>query len=655
MSQSKPSSWKFEKSGFPVYSKDHSESFRVPDRPRISEWAERDFRMSSAYAVQGRLKLFPWQREPLDAIAIYDEVFLVGPVQTGKSLLAEVIAAWFMAFETLNMMFCYAKKETIADVFDERIKPLIKGIPCIRKFWDGDDSKLTKRRLKLSHITIRIASANVRSDLASYNAGFIYGSELAKWQNKNFDPVKMLFGRQQASRMLGRKVKAVFETSPIEEGDKSFTETHRSGVLFLTPHYPCPHCLEWIEYSDAQIKELPNAEGKYDHDANRIRLDKAARFECPKCKATITETERLAINDRVTWLAKGESYSEGIIRGRTRATRVVYNWNRLVDTSYSSAECLARYFEALHSPDPNALATYQNEDMARWIRVFSQRGQESWLKSKTQKYLQYGPDAYVPDAVTLLLCGVDTQDDGFYFIVRGFGKGMESWLVRCEFVACDMNIDMNANPAEVWATLNKEIHRWPYQKKSGRKVQMLFGLIDRGGHRSKDVDYIVSHSGFFGAYIGSASKGQLIDRKESGIFFGNTEQLSRIVKKQMETSLWHLPEDIQPAYLEQVLNQYDEEYTDPRGNKRKRWISGDTSGQPDHFRDCENYIVGASLILNLQEQLFDETVVAAYDHAQEQKPAVENSADANHGRGAPEIQSNYMGGTVRDFLKQGGW
>ena len=276
----------------------------------------------------------------------------------------------------------------------------------------------------------------------------------------------------------------------------------------------------------------------------------------------------------------------------------------MVDVSWTMHECLASFYEALRSPDANALKTYRNEDMAEWVKLIADRHKEGYIESKTQKYKQYGADAYIPSGVSILLVGIDTQDAGFYFVVRGYGKNLESWLVRHDFIYCNMDDDKyNNNPANVFEQFTKELYRYPYQKRDGTTLPIFWGLMDRGGHRSADVDYIVDHSSNIGAYIGSTYRtAPLIEEKKSGIYFGHTENLSRNFMHHLETKMCHFPMDVGKAYCEQVLNQYDEKVNVGRGVEKKRWFCKD----PDHYRDCENYVQGAVHHLELHKQFFDE-------------------------------------------------
>ena len=633
---------------FPFW-KGYRELFRIKDFVLPSDWINKHFRLSTAYAIQGRITLFPWQIVPVNAIIFFNTVVFIAPVQTGKSLLGEATSAYMIDNNPVNMMFVYAKKDTVEDVFDERLKPMIRDVPAIRKYWSGFEDDLTRKKLKLYNCIIRIASAGLKTEIATHNAGFVYGSELAKWPKKAFSQTKAIEGRKQASRMLGRKTRTLYETSPEHDQDPSYIETHKSGTVIFNPNYQCPHCNHWQVLTDRHIKELPDKKGNFDHNPERIKNDRAVWYECENCKHEITEDERIQMSLNVRWLTKDKKFPfEDIIKSENHPERAVFNWNRLVDTTWSFAECLAAFMEAINSPNPNDLKTYRNEDMAEWVKLIAKRYEDSFIRSKCLRYTQYGADAYIPDGVSMLLLGGDTQDNGFYFVVRGYGKNLESWLVRADFIHCDMKDEKYNNPAEVFETFTKEINRYPYQKKDGTVLPIFAGLVDRGGHRSGDVDYIVDHSPNIGAYIGSAQKlSPLIEQKKSGHYHGNTENLSRIVMKQMESKVWHLPKDIQPEYCTQVLNQYDEEIVDTRGNKKKKWTCKD----PDHYRDCENYLAGLVIALDLQSQLFDEMNVANLE--KEINESAKEKTEDNTVLRPEEIPDNFMEKFNDEMGKQG--
>jgi phage terminase large subunit GpA-like protein len=370
---------------------------------------------------------------------------------------------------------------------------------------------------------------------------------------------------------------------------------------------PCPNCGKYQELTDEQIREIPNERGEKDHNPQRILKENAAEYECIACKGVILDIDRWKMIKQYKWLAEGEDFVNGEIINRNKerdSSRDVCFWpNRLLSMpdKFTFADCLASFFSARSSPDPKAWQAYQNEDMARFINPKAEMTSYSYLLSKQLDYYQYSELAKIPQGVEILFCGIDAQDDGFYYIVRGFGRNMETWLVRQDFIKCDMKDSRFNDPAEVLAVVRKGLLTPAYIREDGFEMSIYAGFFDEGGHRQADVRYVCKHLNFLRSYKGSSTPGaDLIKRSSTGDhFLGNTQQLSEIVHRYMTGSTWYYPKDISKSYLEQVVKQYWQEERDSKGNLKYRWVKGGN----DHYRDCENYIMGMVMLNNLQERL----------------------------------------------------
>ena len=615
------------------------DSFSVREPISPVAWAEENMLLvaGAGYATTGKLVLFPWQREALNAIAEYDRVIYCGAVQTGKSLIAEC-ALWYVVDNIpMHTMCCYAKRQTVEDVFQDRIKPTIEAVPFLRRLWDGNPDNLTKDKIKLRNSIIRVASAQVKNDIATFSAGLIYASEVCKYRELDYDVIKLLRGRQEAYGMIGRK-KEILESSPIEENDTLHKEMFTSGVINLEPYFPCPTCNTYQVLTLDQIKEVPNAQKEKDHNPERIRQDEAAYYECIYCGNSIQEHHRIDIGERVVWAAKDEKIKPDgtLATPRRKTSGVSFQWSRLVDYSFKYSECLARFFEASRAGSPVKLRSFLNEDMGQYSTIKAEERSTSWLLTKCAKYTMR--DDLIPKDVLVIICGVDTQDNGFYYVLRGFGAGKESWLLDCDFIACDMQKDQA--PQIVLDTVEKYIHRRELFTVDGRRLFINIGLIDRGGHKANFVDYIAARMDSFYAYIGSKEKlHPLVKAGKEDIYWGNTENLGKIVASDADKDNWHLPEDVPQDYLNQFVKQYEREEVDRYGNTLKKWVKGGA----DHYRDCENMIQAGLIVLGVDEVLFDGEKVeeAKRDQA---RPEIEEQ---------PQQQNNYFSDIQSRWQKRG--
>lgn len=586
--------------------------FRFRQIKKPSEWAKDNFKLAGrGYSGTGSVYFEgrEWQIDIVDAITKYKDITICGPVQTGKSLCGiDIPWAWWNANIGGRSLIVYADKETVVDVFDEKIKDIIKV--NLKDLWSGNDDNLKKEKLLLLNGIARCGSANVENDIATFPADLICLDELAKYRN-NFDIIRLAKGRQSDYQDLpGAHAILLKVSSPKKYGDQLYIEMHKEGVLVLKCKVPCPHCGKYQEMVDDNIKEIPNKDGTKDHSSYRIKQEKAAYYECPHCKGIIEDKHRWNMLKNYKWATDNEIVRDRIILNpdplREKTDSVCFWYNRLlsIPTKWTFADCLAAFFSAMQSLNPKAWEAYQNEDMARFLKPNTSRTDYAYLNDKKLEYYQFGESARIPNEVIILLVGIDTQDTGFYYTVVGFGQNMESWRIRSDFIKCDMKESKYKDPKNVLECLKNGLLSPSYIYQDNRTTGIIFGFIDEGGHRRDDVHYICKHLSFLKPYKGASSPNAEPLRKSANDihYMGNTRYWSELVARDMESDTWHLPMDISKEYLRQVTKQYWQEEKDRNGNIKYVFISG----KDDHARDCENYALAAAYHLHLPEKLNNE-------------------------------------------------
>lgn len=85
--------------------------------------------------------------------------------------------------------------------------------------------------------------------------------------------------------------------------------------------------------------------------------------------------------------------------------------------------------------------------------------------------------AEIPDGVLVLTAAVDVQDDRFEVEVMGWGKGYESWGIKYEKLAGNMELD------ETWDKLAEYLDR-EFFFSSGSGLLIAATCIDTGGHHT---------------------------------------------------------------------------------------------------------------------------------------------------------------------------
>jgi len=83
----------------------------------------------------------------------------------------------------------------------------------------------------------------------------------------------------------------------------------------------------------------------------------------------------------------------------------------------------------------------------------------------------------VPDGVTVLVAGIDTQDDRFEIQIDGYGAGEERWSI--DYV----RLFGDPGRAGIWTKL-AELLRRQYTKADGTIMEVRLACQDHGGHYS---------------------------------------------------------------------------------------------------------------------------------------------------------------------------
>jgi hypothetical protein len=604
-------------------------NFIIRRRPLPCEWAEENLHLvSPAYLYPGKFKAWPYQREPINSFHYWQNQIFIGPVQSGKSLIAETCMYYTQAVLGLNFMIAYANEKKSGDAFDDRFVPMIQDSRNKELYdnWDKKDDSLTKGKLKLISCIGRIASARNKDDLASFTGPVVYGSEVAKWQIKElkFDPVLLLKGRGDAAFALYNSRKCVLESSPYEEGDLLYREVFRNGTLILQPHYMCPHCGQWQTLTDYQIK-LRDPELKGQPAKIRELKEAAVWYQCIKCEKEITESDRVSMADGVVWAAPEINKDEfiqkveeidldGSISGRLEGgvrrgyDTVAYWWSRLSDVTFPFWECLARFFESLH--DNEKKKSYENETMARWWRRYTERVGEHYLQTKKFNYTQWGGDHKIPEDILVITLGIDSQDDGFYYAFVGWSEWLRWTVLRQAFIPCP-RVEKGYEP-DIFKKVMSHLYIEPLLWCDGSPADISVGGIDRGGHRPDDVDFIVKH--FPGrrlfAYVGLARKYEdrpLIYKSEHGDFYlGQSDPLSEDTGKYIANEGFRLPMDVDSEFIKHLGRQFHQKKVDASNRVKVEWVHNFQG--PDHYRDCLNINLAAGIVKGLDKMLLNPTI-----------------------------------------------
>jgi phage terminase large subunit GpA-like protein len=606
----------------PPMDEDIRDAYRIVVAPDIVDWINNSVIIpeGSGYSRTGKVSLDPWQLFPLRKGVSREthEIAIECATQLGKSFVAEMILLFKTKFKGVKALVVYENEKKIPDIVTDRLQPIIEE-NC-KEHLTGVADDLKSEKITLKNSIIRTGSANIKGDMSTHAYQLVYGSEVSKWQKKNFDQMKLCKGRFTSVMRTGDYL-FILESSPFEEGDLFDVEIKRIKTRLL-PFVKCPHCRKRFFLEDKIIKEVPNQINLIcDHNPDRILAEKAAYCECPNCKGVIGHNHHYRLLNDIIWSTEEEIKADpfkNIQNDYGKIPEVVFHVNKLYTIDYTFSQCLHNYFSALYSPDHLALDEYNREDMARPKPRGSgfSRMSETFLVSKVRPYFQYG-ESY-PDAIQFAIPGIDVMDSFMSFVLRGFcPETSESWMMRADRIEYD---PLKINAEVMKTLLNERIFNMQWRRDDETLIPIIWGFIDIG-HRQDIVLKAAAKIPVLHGYKGDSRVNCLIKKSEKEEFYlGNSEQLSKLVEKLSHADTWYLPDDWDQTYVDEFLG----EFWQPVMKRNGTTITEFVKTEKNHYRSCENYIQAAVQLLNIQTNPDRAIRMARRINApkkEEQKPA----------------------------------
>jgi phage terminase large subunit GpA-like protein len=198
----------------------------------------------------------------------------------------------------------------------------------------------------------------------------------------------------------------------------------------------------------------------------------------------------------------------------------------------------------------------------------------------------------------LLTAGVDVQDDRLEVIVRGWGHGEESWLIKREIILGDPSGDAKGKgKPTVWTQLDELLKRaWKHE--SGATLQIDTTCVDSGAHTDAVYRFCKPRYGFrvfaTKGYSGPAHpivnhKPSTNNRMRVRLFFVGTDAAKDSIYGRLKTAApgpryMHFPLEADDDYFDQLVA---EKVVKEQINGRWRRSYKLPRGKRNEVLDCE--------------------------------------------------------------------
>lgn len=587
------------KNRLPLWSEAERMAWALPDEMTVSQWADRFRQLDESQAEPGpwRTDRVPYLRGIMDAFndPEIERIVLKTSTQVGKTQTMNNILGYIVDQDPGATLYVLPTKEDAEDVALHTIKPFVFSNDIMVKHLTGQRDDITKKKFVFDRMILYVTGSGSPSSLSRRSIRYLLMDEVNKFppfSGREADPLKLASERQRA--YWNRKtILASTPTTPEGYITKEYSKSDQRQY-----YVPCPHCGHYqILVFTPQIKFPKDVRDPMD-----VKLNQLAWYECAKCKGEIHDKHKGEMLLNGKWVCAGQKISPGgEISGLRKATDIAgFHINAIYSPFLTFSEIAAEWLESYQ--DRSLLMNFVNSWLAEEF--------EELMQEITPKLLEKNVGFYrrgiVPDRALVLTAGVDVQEDHFYFVIRGWGYGEESWLIR-------------EGRVETWDQVTQAVFNTQYFRNDKKSFLRVFmSCVDSGYRTSEVYDYCSQRpearatkgaqhqkAPWYGNKMdshtlanGKTVKGLTLWHVDTSYF---KEKIHRNINvPDGETGYWHLHSEATKEYMGQVCAEVKSTYVDKRTRRRREEWRLRYKELKNHYLDCEVLATVAADMLGIR-------------------------------------------------------
>jgi phage terminase large subunit GpA-like protein len=433
----------------------------------LSEWARRNFRLSSDYsAAKGNFEPYPYQIEPLDVLSPSnpaETMALMCGAQMMKTLLMMILLGYVIDVDPGPVLIVQPTADDARAFSSERVAPMLRDVTCLHgkvhepKSRDSGNTILQK---KFNGGSVSLTGTVSARGLRRRSVRYLLLDEIDGYEDtRDGDPVALAAAR--TSKFWNRKI--VKCSTPTVEGRSRIAAAFEASDQRLY-FVPCPFCghmqtLEWRPSPDSGVRfghiELP------DGTAVDVPPEEAV-YQCAECRALIPHHRKLEMLRAGEWRATNpEGKYPGFRINRLYAPD--WPWGKVVtdpDEGWLAAQ-----------GHPEKLRVFANNMLAEtWREPGEAPPDYEVLMGRFEDYHL----GQVPLGPLFLTAGVDVQKTWMEGYVWGFGRNRQRWVVDWWRIERPPFGDPLA-----WEELDAKLYQ-TYRHPSGAQMSIMRMAIDTG-------------------------------------------------------------------------------------------------------------------------------------------------------------------------------
>jgi hypothetical protein len=562
-----------------------------PVKPNPLEWIESAINLDkdATAATGGLVKMDAWQR-PIVAAQFDPDVrqIIVSAVeQIGKSSCWKWPQIYRMIHAPSPELVLFESEVKSEDINQRTIKPIVESLPELRAMLTRENA--TKGGYLLGNGAVIDFAGAGTNNITSKPYRIAICDELDRYGSYSA-AMQQLRDARKRLRTYRNKSLLVVACSPLTEGGgKSPTWEQFEGTDKAYWTLRCLGCGE-LTMRSCDIYHL-----QFDRSEEGEIIPTTLRLECPVCGHQHREVSAQECTDRGAYVAKHPEITDrrGFQVGSLAVPRVFSWW-----------DIAQAQIKAGASSD---LRTQEDFDNSwRGIAWRKRKANDSTIARRQVDYVE------VNTSVKHALFSADTQDDCYYWVVRGFDSKQNTYLLG------------NGKAAN-----NDELETaWRATYRHGRCC--VAGIVDHGGHRPRDVETFVKGKSNCWAYKGNPSIGVRwkLSKECDKLVLANPkiyqrELLYSIYNKPIAGDYdWYLPLVLDDEYLEHIRSLHPPKLLKDRGDY-DRWVPNGA----DHYFDAEKMWLVLREIVVKKYGLGIQTATQPQETTEQRQEAIQRSLE----------------------------
>ncbi len=405
----------------------------------------------------------------------------------------------------------FAKEKDAKSFHDEKLLPMASANPILEGKIDAGQARKSGQRWDLKKFPggfLKMVGSNSPGNVKSTSAvGLCFVEE----PDDTSDDVKgqgdaISLSRERLKRYTGNKKLIVGGTPAVKGLSKTekLVEQSDCRVLPVVCH-ECgeSHVLSFDNVSwegkdaDAQLS-VDTTTGEVltpRHEVFGFAQPETAVYQCPHCLSEWDDVQRQH-NIRNTVFTAIDNNDPNCGWVATQAFYGIVGFSKLSELyacipGTSLAKLVTDYLEAKHYAeigDDSHLITFVNQKLGEAYQYNDGGLDAEQLEQKAAN------DAFathehgdIPEQALVLTAGVDVQHNRVEYVIRAWGRGEESWLVKNSVIAAGESCIDGEDP--VWFALEQELLTKDFTHPNGGKISIQALSIDSSDGGTSDAVY----------------------------------------------------------------------------------------------------------------------------------------------------------------------